>query len=865
MRKLNKMIRPGTVSVLAVTALIALAGNISERTSTPPEQISTARYADSDNVPDTPDMTLVADTNGDPCVSVTLTVPLKDKSGNNLSAPVTAMTLYRAGKAIKNLSVATGQKTLQLQDTVSSNDKKYTYAVSATNSYGESDKRSETIYVGVYKPGKPTEVKIRSDFNLNKCHLRWKAPLLDFNNRPLPRKGLSYTVRVKDSSGTKVLKKGITETSLDYEYTGSGSEVISFSVTADNRKGSSAQVWSNSTFLGTPSSTPISESFANGKQTSEILFNTEGKLGLLREFCTEAVKPSVPASDNDNGYLGVRGLKGCVLHLSTNYLDLSTMNDPVATLSVYKAEGQPHTELQIVAMRDSVMRVLGSYDLRNLPLTGWNPVGVSLASMKGNNEQVLFRVTYNHGNNYCFLDNIYIGEKKRNDVSVGDIRVEEVITRGEPNIIRATVSNHTPEASAPIKATLWRDGKQVKAMNLEPVGAFSAVNVEFNDAIPTVEKDTTYKYQISVSMNGDVNAANDTTNIRAGKTTVAVLPSVRSLASSRSNGTVQLNWLAPDAAAIPMPLREESFETYTPWGNNFGDWLTIDGDMREVKGFAVNHINLPAAQGKQAFFVFDIDQFPDDTDLTPATGKGHRYAASLPSKPDSSDDWLISPALNGCSQSISFWALGYFHFRTPFEVYYSTTGRDTADFKLLKADAYNASWKKFSYQLPEGSKYFAIHTNLRGAPYTAPIMCFDDFRFIPEGAGKATLKGYNVYHEGKLLNETPIEGTSFTFSQIPGASTFYDVTALFDRGESIPVTIDIYNRVTTLDYTSVSITAGKESILISIPESQSCAVYTLQGMKVKETQLSAGQNSISVPAGIYIVTLGSKAYKLIVS
>ena len=46
------------------------------------------------------------------------------------------------------------------------------------------------------------------------------------------------------------------------------------------------------------------------------------------------------------------------------------------------------------------------------------------------------------------------------------------------------------------------------------------------------------------------------------------------------------------------------------------------------------------------------------------------------------------------------------------------------------------------------------------------------------------------------------------------------------------------------------------------PADMPCYIYTLQGMKIREERVRAGQNTISIPAGIYIVNINGKTYKL---
>lgn len=75
------------------------------------------------------------------------------------------------------------------------------------------------------------------------------------------------------------------------------------------------------------------------------------------------------------------------------------------------------------------------------------------------------------------------------------------------------------------------------------------------------------------------------------------------------------------------------------------------------------------------------------------------------------DDWLISPQLSGTAQTISFFAKSTKpnYGNESFEVLASSTGKETADFVLVKAvESVPGEWTKYDAELPAGTSYMAI-------------------------------------------------------------------------------------------------------------------------------------------------------------
>lgn len=282
-------------------------------------------------------------------------------------------------------------------------------------------------------------------------------------------------------------------------------------------------------------------------------------------------------------------------------------------------------------------------------------------------------------------------------------------------------------------------------------------------------------------------------------------------------------------------------------------------------GFSVNNNKLPVT-GPHGFFVFDTDSFPA-RDLAPRTGSGKRYPASLYTndrKPV--NDWLISPELNGNQQLIEMYILAYFKFEVPWEIMYSTTGRDTTDFRLLKAETYKRDWKKFYYLLPEGTKYFAVHAVHIGpiSGPKSPLFCFDDVKYIPAGKGQGTLIGYNIYCNDQLLTPTPVTDTYYKAPIQPGSGNIYKVSAVYDRGESKAVIIDIDGGVEVVEECNVTVQPTVGGITVITPASIRVKIYNIQGSLVADQRVDEGSTCIPTTAGCYIVRIAGKAFKVLV-
>lgn len=151
-----------------------------------------------------------------------------------------------------------------------------------------------------------------------------------------------------------------------------------------------------------------------------------------------------------------------------------------------------------------------------------------------------------------------------------------------------------------------------------------------------------------------------------------------------------------------------------------------------------------------------------------------------------------------------------------------------------------------------------------------------DLDLLPAGQRLEAFENYDSWQGANLGDWTNIDGDQLNVKgfvsngqtmPVTGQQGYfiYDCDSLSNiYGISRPVTIDINSGVSAIDNALIDVTADYGRILVSVPSDMTCHVYTLQGNIVSEPRLSAGANSIELQAGVYILTLNGRAYKLAV-
>lgn len=203
-----------------------------------------------------------------------------------------------------------------------------------------------------------------------------------------------------------------------------------------------------------------------------------------------------------------------------------------------------------------------------------------------------------------------------------------------------------------------------------------------------------------------------------------------------------------------------------------------------------------------------------------------------------SDNWLISPLLSGKSHTISIWVntkRAYYprYGMETFEILTSTTDKNMTSFnKLDEYDKFEEGWQEITFEVPEGTRFFAIHQ--KTPKDYAYIFMLDDFTY----EGSSAPESYNVYRDGKLIGNVFEPG--FT-DEAPASETTnrYEVTAVYNHGyESEPIC--------TVKSGSIEVLEQQDTIF---------DVYTIGGV-----QLLKGATTLrGLTPGIYIIN-GENVY-----
>lgn len=206
-----------------------------------------------------------------------------------------------------------------------------------------------------------------------------------------------------------------------------------------------------------------------------------------------------------------------------------------------------------------------------------------------------------------------------------------------------------------------------------------------------------------------------------------------------------------------------------------------------------------------------------------------------------SNDWAVSPELYGGPQLISFYAKSYSSiYKDNLEVLYSTTDTARTSFKSLGDNTgLPNKWNLYEYELPQGAKYFALRSH-----GVKNWMCLiDDVTYTGKGTpAKMSIVGYNVYRNGEKINTDVVTDLEFTDTELQtnASTTNYVVTAVYDRGESMPSPVYSY------DMTGVNTINADDAPV---------EYFNIQGMRIPADRLEPG---------VYVRLQGSKATKVIV-
>ena len=171
-------------------------------------------------------------------------------------------------------------------------------------------------------------------------------------------------------------------------------------------------------------------------------------------------------------------------------------------------------------------------------------------------------------------------------------------------------------------------------------------------------------------------------------------------------------------------------------------------------------------------------------------------------------------------------------------------------------------WTEIKVNIPAGVNYFAI----RCTSADKLGFCIDDITYIPHAADGIELLGYDIYCNDAKVNDTPVSATSFSQAGLDPMKDYkYNVVCVFNMGDSA-FSNDCFLSGTGVDgigADAVSVAARDGRIVIPGAFGMPFAVHTPAGVAIA-SGIAAGVQNVPAVQGVYLVTVGSAAYKVYV-
>lgn len=718
-------------------------------------------------------LSATADATGKLSATVSFTTPTKTVGGSSL-AKISKIEIYRKETLIHTFSApATGEE-LSFTD-INAAEGFNTYKVVGYNEAGAGYDVSTTVFVGEDIPATPTDVRITAENG--KGTLTWTAPTTGVNGGFIDTKNLVYGIK---DNANNTLATAASGTSFKTAVPETGEQgYLMYAVFAGNRKGYSESGISNAVIKGAPYTLPFEEKFDNdGKATH-----------FWGADIPEGSFSSWGINEGSASYSG--GQTGDEARLFSGKIDMNGAENPVLEFYYwYRNEsGNEPLKVDIISEGKDTTTVKELEYTLYMNAKDFELVRVPLKQFK---DKKFIQVSF-----YIKEGDRYTARAAVKDVSVRDyfdndlaasVSAPSTAKAGEEIEITAKVKNIGKNTASDYTVNLYEGENIIATQNGNATDADCTQTYTFRQTVGTLKEKLNYK--VVVEMAGDGNTENNVSDVATVDVTLPEYPAPEALSAVENGDDIDLAWTPADYQNFTITTTDgaEDYEEFAD--GTIGEWTTVDKDGLDTRSdITVDSypVEFPQQGKKMSFIVMNPEtakaQFfnwmDEPTGWQPASGK--QYFASFGSENGANDDWLISPELTGEAQTVSFKIHGYYG--DAYEVLYSATGKSTDSFISLGSEtAPINTWTPVSFDLPEGAKYFAIRNVSSDYPY---YIFVDDILFkAAKDKGTLSLRGYNVYRDGKKLNAEPVATTSFSDERPVAGKHLYQVTAVYSIGES---------------------------------------------------------------------------------
>lgn len=722
---------------------------------------------------------------------ITITAPLQTLNGNELTS-LDKIELYRSETIINTFTEVEPGATYTFTD-YGAGQGDNTYTTILYNAEGASPEATCTVYVGVGKPVEPVNVRIE-EIEQGKVRITWDPVTTDELGNTLTTDDVTYTVAEYFSS-SQMYVRAAGLTSPEYEYVVAVDDYqtfTQFAVFASTAAGNGYGTLSPSIAVGKPYDMPFNETFEQGAASHGMVFNDITAGGYWRLF-NDASITGVTDADGNNGYAGFIGdAAGQSSQLLTGKIAV-TGDNPALSLYLYGNGPTSANQLNI-----SVVTPEGETEVLALTANtnGWTQYNVSLKQFAGKTIQLGLTATL-RTNTVVLIDAISVYDGIAYDLSAESIAAPQAAAANAAHNITVTVRNRGTEPSGDFSVVLYANGERRSSIGMKSLQPNTAVNVKFEQEFTPLSPAQT-EYFAEIESDTDTNAAND----RTRSITVALkdngLPTASGLNGSTSDGTVTLTWSAAANHSTPATVTED-FEDYEAYDTEMGGWTLVDNDG--AAGGGIQGATIPGYNAGESTISYLVMHSELDLGAGFAPHSGDQCISNMYRADDGVvSDWIISPELNGEAQTISLYARSYIDtYKESFRVLASSTDRQLTSFtEVARFENISAAWTEFEASLPDGTKYFAIETFSEGCFFIS----FDDITYAP-AVKEIVPAGYNIYRDGELINNGPVDATSYTDADVSEGIHSYCVTTLYETGESAPceaISINVeHSGITAID------------------------------------------------------------------
>lgn len=796
--------------------------------------------------------------------TVSFKAPVLSSNGNTLTEPMN-ITVSRNDQVVHTFgSIAPGAE-CSFED-IASDIGEYRYTVVATNTYGTGTIMAATGRLGVNMAPAPLNPTI-TETEEGTVKLTWESPAKDINGNPLNPAAIRYAIL--DRTGQNVLAENLAKTEFTFEVVepGSGRQHFVFYYIlpqTDAGVNYSDYVYTDQIPVGTPYAYPFAESFAGAKAATSWAITrleaTDGSWGIG----PASQQPVASPQDDDGGLAAFMPTKvgDEALFHSGKILVPASASNPQLSFWYYGVAGlTDRLDVMVADQATGEFKTIGTRTLGQ-DGDGWHRVVLPLSDYKGKTIRIGFYGVCTSYSALGVIDNIKVTEVLDGNLAMTSIAAPARMNAGTEGTFSATLENRGLTEAKEVKVNLLRDGEVVNTKSVTRLPADTGVEVSFTDR-PSVFSSDRVVYTASLEWDADTYATDNTTEPVTVKVSAPALPRVTDLEGSADGTNVTLTWSVPSQAQEPGEVLE-SFEDAAPFQVDKVDgWTFVDRDGKTT--FGIEGVTFPHNGEAMAYMVIDRKHAAFNGEFVPRSGD--RCLVSFNADDSSlNDNWAISPLLNGKPQTIRFaakaqtTAYGY----EAFEFLYSTTDTDPDNFVKAGDDKrVAAEWKEYSFDVPQGAKYFAI----RCVSEDAFAFMVDDVMFtpaaLPEQSEPIT---YHIYRDLSELTDANFNGTKYV--DTPGDTTHhsYYVTAEYPHGESAPS-----NEVRISSTALEALAAGQAAVYTRAGELWGANVQGLplsvaaaNGAIVYLTESAADGLICHLTSGVYMVKAGDKTYKVLV-